>query len=88
MLRGTLITPSSSSTVTTTQKSPLTNAIYTPHIYSRTQRKIADSFYKTNGYLTEKKWVALGLSRSRIEKFVAESFVSRFLCCLELAYYE
>ena len=58
------------------KQASLANAIYTPHLYSLGQRKIADSFYRTNGYLTEKKCIALGISRNRIEDFVKESFVS------------
>ena len=70
----------SSSSAVASQKAPLTNAIYTPDIYSRSQRKLVDSFYQNNGYLTEKKCAALGLSRSRMEKFVKESFVSYVVC--------
>ena len=54
----------------------LDNATYTPRIYLSQQREICDSFYNTNGYLTEKKCAALGISRNRMEKFVKESFVS------------
>jgi len=72
VLHGMLSTPSSSAAAP--QKASLTNAIYTPNVFSHSQRRIADSFYKTNGYLTEKKCVALGLSRSRVERFVKESF--------------
>ena len=68
-LNGTLYIPSSSAT-------SLTNTIYTPHIYTQTQRRMADSFFQDNGYLTEKKCIALGLSRNKMESFVKESFVS------------
>ena len=54
----------------------LDNATYTPRIYLSQQREICDSFYNTNGYLTEKKCAAFGISRNRMEKFVKESFVS------------
>lgn len=90
VLDGVISTPTSTTvtsftTVMTTQKkkacsSSLKNAIYTPRVYSRTQRRIADSFYQTNGYLTEKKCVAIGLSRRRAENFVKESFVSHDVC--------
>ena len=78
-LHGVLSTPSTST------KSMLKNAAYTPHIYSRSQRKIADSFYQTNGYLTGKKCAALGISRNRMEKFVKESFVSYQFALEQLA---
>ena len=55
----------------------LSSAIYTPTIYSNTQRKLVDSFYETNGYLTVDKCAAFGISRSRMEKFVKASFVSQ-----------
>lgn len=70
MLHGALCTSSSSAATPE-------NAIYTPRIYSRTRRRLVDSFYETNGYLTAKKCAALGLSRNRMEGFVRESFVSR-----------
>ena len=73
-LNGTLTIPSSSAT-------PLTNTIYTPQIYTQTQRRLADSFFKDNGYLTEKKCNALGLSRNKMESFVKESFVSKDFNC-------
>lgn len=54
----------------------LSNGIFTPEIYTDTQRSAVDSFFRTNGYLTEKKCAAFGLSRNRIEEFVHASFVS------------
>lgn len=54
------------------------NAIFTPHIYTYSQRNYVDSLFQTNGFLTEKMWISLGLSRNRIEAFVKEAFVSHF----------
>ena len=50
------------------------NAMYTPHMFTCFQRDIIDSFFGTNGYITEKKVSAAGLSKNRMECFVKESF--------------
>ncbi len=71
MLHGSLSRPS------TGTHNALSNAMYTPTIYSCTQRKLVDSFYEANGYLTVDKCVAFGISRRQIEKYVKESFVSQ-----------
>ena len=65
----------------------LDNATFTPRIYLLQQREICDSFYNTNGYLTEKKCAAFGISRNRMEKFVKESFVC-IMCVLYFIFWE
>lgn len=50
------------------------NAVYIPDIFTHIQRNIIDSFFRTNGYVTEKKCVGAGLSRNKMESFVRESF--------------
>jgi len=70
---------SNSNKATSSSSSFLKSAIYTPHKYLHLQQKMIHSFYESNGYLTEKKCLALGLSRSRMEKFVKESFPSAIL---------
>mmetsp|Transcript_23688 Transcript_23688/g.51156 ORF Transcript_23688/g.51156 Transcript_23688/m.51156 type:complete len:1032 (+) Transcript_23688:95-3190(+) len=85
MLHGVISTPSSvtdttaASTRTAATSRTMQNTIYIPHIHSRTQRKIADSFFESNGYLTGEKCAALGVSRNRMETFVKESFPTAVL---------
>ena len=55
------------------------NAVYTPHIFSHFQRNVIESFFRTNGYITETKCVGAGLSRNRMECFVRESFPNAVL---------
>eukprot|EP00984_Skeletonema_dohrnii_P001192 scaffold371_cov84-Skeletonema_dohrnii-CCMP3373.AAC.3 len=55
------------------------NAVYTPNIFSHFQRNVIDSFFRTNGYITETKCVGAGLSRNRMECFVRESFPNAVL---------
>lgn len=57
----------------------LNNAVYIPHIFTHMQRNIIDSYFRTNGYVTEKKCVGAGLSRNRMECFVRESFPNAVL---------
>lgn len=52
------------------------NVVYTPDVFTHFQRNVIDSFFRTNGYITEKKCVGAGLSRNRMECFVKESFPS------------
>lgn len=65
--------------------SSLHNSIYTPNIFSHFQRNIIDSFFKTNGYITEKKCAGVGLNLSSsirkksMEEFVKESFPNAIL---------
>ncbi|KAL7429756.1 hypothetical protein ACHAXM_001871 [Skeletonema potamos] len=51
-----------------------TNAVYTPDIFTYFQRHVIDSYFRTNGYITDKKCVGVGLSRNKMETFVRESF--------------
>mmetsp|Transcript_24032 Transcript_24032/g.37666 ORF Transcript_24032/g.37666 Transcript_24032/m.37666 type:complete len:803 (+) Transcript_24032:2-2410(+) len=55
------------------------NVVYTPDVFTHFQRNVIDSFFRTNGYITEKKCVGAGLSRNRMECFVKESFPSAAL---------
>eukprot|EP00804_Cyclotella_cryptica_P017198 CCRYP_013134-RB/>CCRYP_013134-RB protein AED:0.18 eAED:0.18 QI:2038/1/1/1/0.4/0.16/6/178/911 len=52
------------------------NATFTPAIYSSLQRKCVDSFFRANGFLSEKRCIGLGLSKNRMECFVKESFLN------------
>ena len=61
------------------------HALFVPRVYSASQREIADAFFATNGYLTEKKGAALGLSRRRMGDFVKDSFVSFARVCVRRA---
>mmetsp|Transcript_7882 Transcript_7882/g.16124 ORF Transcript_7882/g.16124 Transcript_7882/m.16124 type:complete len:800 (+) Transcript_7882:123-2522(+) len=55
------------------------NAVYTPNLFTHFQRNVIDSFFRTNGYITETKCVGAGLSRNRMECFVRESFPNAVL---------
>lgn len=55
------------------------NAVYTPDIFTHFQRNVIDSFFRANGYITEKKCVGVGLFRNKMESFVRESFPNAFL---------
>jgi len=63
----------------TSSSSSSNNAVYTPDIFTYFQRNVIDSFFRTNGYITDKKCVSVGLSRNRMESFVRESFPNAML---------
>ncbi|KAL7554024.1 hypothetical protein ACHAWF_017389 [Thalassiosira exigua] len=57
----------------------LAGGAYVPRAHARLQRELADAFYRDNGYLTEGKCAALGLSWGRAGEFVRESFLDAIL---------
>ena len=70
-LSGTISIPAAS-----TAKIALYTSSFTPQVYSETQQQLAISFYKTNGYL---KFTSFGISRSKIQVFMTQSLVSRYV---------
>ena len=57
----------------------LHHSTYTPTIYATTQKKNVESFFRANGFISEKKCIGLGLTKIRMEQLVKESFVSMVL---------
>jgi len=55
--------------------------VYTPHAHVQALRQSVDELFQAQGYMTETRGVALGLSKSKMGAYIQESFVRTTVLC-------